>query len=56
MVSAPNEREFSQLLTRLDRLLFQPHGDPDAGPLAGRKLQVHTDWGRDKHAEPASTS
>ncbi len=53
VLSAPNERELSLLLTRLDRQLFQPHDDPDVGPLAGRKLHVHTDWGRDEDAGSA---
>lgn len=49
VIDAPNERELSLLLTRLDRALFQPR-DVDAPailPLEGRKLHVHTDWGRD---------
>jgi hypothetical protein len=51
VISAPNERELSLLLTRVDRRLFQPHEDSDSGPLAGRKLHVHTDWGRGDIAE-----
>ncbi|MGE0704907.1 MAG: DUF5615 family PIN-like protein [Vicinamibacterales bacterium] len=47
VISAPNERELSLLLTRVDRQMFQPHDDLESGPLAGRKLHVHTDWGRD---------
>jgi hypothetical protein len=50
VLSAPNERELSLLLTRIDRQLFGPHEELDAGPLAGRKLHVHTDWGRDVDA------
>jgi hypothetical protein len=42
VISAPNERQLVQLLSRVDRRLFQ-----DVLPLAGRKLQVHTDWGRE---------
>ena len=62
VISAPDEREFSALLDRIDRLLFR-RGVEDAGPgagatatetvadavalpLVGRKMQVHTDWGR----------
>lgn len=43
VVQAPNERQLRDLLTRVDQTLFA-----DAGPLpvAGRKLQLHTDWGR----------
>ncbi len=61
VIDAPNERELSQLLTRVDRALFGGHGvmsaasetpevsaPPVALPLEGRKLHVHTDWGRDQ--------
>jgi hypothetical protein len=49
VINAPDERELSSLLTRVDRLLFHPDDsdDPIALPLAGRKLQVNTDWGRE---------
>jgi hypothetical protein len=53
VISAPNERELSLLLTRVHRQVFLPHDDPVAGPLAGRKLHVHTDWGRDAPDVPA---
>jgi hypothetical protein len=50
VLSAPDERELSALLERVDEALFQSHAaaDEDAQPLplAGRKLHVHTDWGR----------
>jgi hypothetical protein len=48
VIDAPDERELSRLLDRLDHAFF-----PDAGegfvalPLEGRKLHVHTDWGRE---------
>ena len=44
VIQAPDERQLSALLDRVDRLLF---GD-DSGvlPLEGRKLHVNTDWGR----------
>ena len=48
VIDAPDERELSALLGRLDRAFF--HGEnaaPAALPLEGRKLHVHTDWGRD---------
>jgi hypothetical protein len=47
VLSAPNERELSLLLSRVDKVLFPrlTNGAP-ALPLAGRKLHVHTDWGR----------
>jgi hypothetical protein len=47
VINAPDERELSALLTRIDRALF--HADDEALsalPLEGRKLQVNTDWGR----------
>ena len=53
VVSAPDERQLVQLLGRVDRRLFHDARsaadaeEPVALPLAGRKVQVHTDWGRD---------
>lgn len=48
VLSAPDDRQFIGLLTRIDRVLFDPAGDGRAGlPLDGRTLQVHTDWRRD---------
>ena len=48
VVSAPNERELVALLDRLDRVLFNAPAGADAPvPLAGRTLEVHTDWRRD---------
>ena len=48
VIQAPDERQMLALIKRVDRRLFN---DPDparaALPLEGRKLQVHTDWGRD---------
>jgi hypothetical protein len=49
VINAPDERELEALVDRIDRQLFQTD-DPDANgsaPLAGRKLQLNTDWGRD---------
>jgi uncharacterized protein DUF5615 len=48
VIQAPDERQLSALLDRVDRALFHTaEGDaPIAQPLAGQKLQVHTDWGR----------
>jgi hypothetical protein len=49
VVQAPDERQLSALLDRLDRVLFQQDdAEPAALPLVGRKLQVNTDWGREK--------
>src|SRR3954469_10259133 len=47
VIQAPDERQLSALLDRLDRSLFQPAAaeEPIAQPLLGRKLQVNTDWG-----------
>jgi hypothetical protein len=48
VIHAPDERELSALLLRVDRALFQPHADLAAAlPLDRRKLQVNTDWGRE---------
>jgi hypothetical protein len=44
VINAPDERQLSSLLTRVNRALFQV----TALPLLGRKLQVNTDWGRDE--------
>ena len=44
VISAPDERQLSALLDRIDATLFGP--TPPALPLEGRKLEVHTDWGR----------
>jgi uncharacterized protein DUF5615 len=50
VIHAPNERELFALIDRVDRMLFQRRDetvDPPALPLAGQKLHVHTDWGRE---------
>ncbi len=48
VIQAPDERELSLLLLRIDRTLFHPaDGLPVALPVDGRKLQLHTDWARD---------
>jgi hypothetical protein len=48
IVQAPDERQLLALMKRVDQRLFN---DADASraslPLEGRKLQVHSDWGRD---------
>ncbi|HJZ75187.1 MAG TPA: DUF5615 family PIN-like protein [Vicinamibacterales bacterium] len=48
VIQAPDQRQLSALLDRVDRALFQSDngGEPVAQPLIGRKLQVNTDWGR----------
>jgi predicted nuclease of predicted toxin-antitoxin system len=50
VLSAPNEREFRELLGRMDRVLFRCEADSADSrsplPLDGRKLHAHTDWGR----------
>jgi hypothetical protein len=49
VIHAPDEHQLSLLLDRVDRALF--HADkalqPISQPLAGRKLQINSDWGRD---------
>src|SRR6185436_12437112 len=46
--NAPDERQSTLLLKRVDRVLFHPSDDPvPALPLEGRKLHVQTDWERD---------
>jgi hypothetical protein len=49
VLQAPDERQLSGLLDHIDRALF--HSDeadePVALPLAGRKMQVNTEWGRE---------
>jgi predicted nuclease of predicted toxin-antitoxin system len=45
VINAPDERQLSALLARVDRSMFQ--GDAAALPLEHRKLHVNTDWGRD---------
>jgi hypothetical protein len=61
VIQAPNERELFALMDRIDRALFPravaagaESTDGESGgteasalPLAGRKLHVQTDWGRD---------
>jgi len=44
VINAPDETQLAHLLDRIDRILFQ--GD-DLLPIAGRKLQLNSDWGRD---------
>ena len=48
IISAPDEREFAQLLKRLDHALFRLGAV--SVPLLGRKLHAQTDWGREEHA------
>ena len=54
VIQAPNQRELSNLLTRIDRVLFKATaretGAPSHSllPLEGRKLQANTEWGRDE--------
>src|SRR5262249_6686337 len=52
VIHAPDLHQLTLLVDRVDRLIFRRSDDPredlDALPLAGRKLHVHTDWGRDQ--------
>ena len=57
VINAPDERLLASLLQRIDRALFRQADDacesqPIALPLAGRKMQVHTDWGRSTEKIP----
>jgi hypothetical protein len=50
VLNAPDEHQLLLLLRRVDRVIFRADPgthDPAGLPLAGRKLQVHTDWERD---------
>ena len=49
VVQAPDERQLSALLDRIDRSIFHPDDADEAIslPLAGRKLQLNTEWGRE---------
>ena len=48
VIDAPNERELSLLLERLARAFFVSSAEQSAPlPLEGRKMHVHTDWGRE---------
>jgi len=49
VLQAPDERQLAGLLDRIDRSLFHPDeaDEPVALPLAGRKMQVNTEWGRE---------
>ena len=47
VIQAPNERQLLALLGRVHRAFFAA-GAFTALPLAGRKMQIHTDWGRDE--------
>jgi hypothetical protein len=49
VIQAPDERQLSTLLDRVDRSLFHPDAaeQPVALPLAGRKLQLNSEWGRE---------
>jgi len=50
VIQAPDERELTLLLHRIDHTLFHAaDGSPELLPLVGRKVQLHTDWARDSH-------
>jgi hypothetical protein len=49
VINAPDEHELFALVKRVDQTLFQPIDEhAQSLPLEGRKLQVHTDWGRER--------
>jgi hypothetical protein len=49
VINAPDARQLSLLLDRVDRLLFHPEDvdEPVARPLVGQKLRINSDWGRE---------
>jgi len=49
VINAPDARQLSLLIERVDRLLFHPEDvhEPVAQPLVRRKLQINSDWGRE---------
>ena len=49
VINAPDARQLSLLLDRVDRLLFHPDDvdEPVAQPLVGQKLRINSDWGRE---------
>ena len=46
VINAPDERQLMALLERVDQMLFRLD-EAKSQPLAGQKLQIHTDWGRE---------
>ena len=46
VIQAPDERQLFALVGRVDRALFAVE-EGRTLPLEGRKLQLHSDWGRD---------
>jgi hypothetical protein len=49
VINAPDERQLSALLDRVDAQIFRVEDSdvPVPQPLRGRKLHINTDWGRD---------
>jgi hypothetical protein len=45
VIQAPDERQLTALVARVNQRMFG--GDAAALPLLGRKMQVHTEWGRE---------
>ena len=43
VIQAPDERQLSALLQRVDRMLFPPD-EAALLPVEGRKLHLHSDW------------
>ncbi len=46
VIQAPDERQLVALVGRVDRALFGAEGRQSL-PVEGRKLELHSDWGRD---------
>src|SRR3954470_17194912 len=49
IINAPDEQQLGLLLERVDRLLFaeEASGESNPLPIAGRKLHLNSDWGRE---------
>ena len=43
VIQAPDERQLTALVTRIDRTFFPPD-ESSLLPVAGRKLHLHSDW------------
>jgi len=43
VIQAPDERQLTSLVERIDRALFPPE-EAALLPVIGRKLHLHSDW------------
>jgi hypothetical protein len=44
VIQAPDERQLTLLVERIDRRLFPADDESSLLPVAGRKLHLHSDW------------